>query len=607
MPTMGLSRFTKTCKPKETLFRWMLALALASASQVATAQIVVPKDAQPTCVVMKKEFNAWFAANGSGVPPDNLNFPKQTADPCTFFRWAEHMFFWVTSRSARGNRASYVFDSSPFYAVSPLDKDMRRALIAQDRLYPDQRKRASVSISQRGPEDEAVLVDNMGVMHKILQVEGGRNPIMEKDGQKIEIGGLEIMPDKMPIFHDTHGNLIENPILRDIASGQVINVRPPPGNTIVSNGHLFFLDLLGDVIAAEPGQADDHVLMARNNRLIYHMIQVNDIYAYFLTGTKNHNLNLTMFPTNNEELAPVKQYALNHGLVSFPDESASIVELKSSWIELPDKNDYSHYISITADVPKFKHLTDTHWQQIGWRQGVKLAMVGMHVAFSVNGHPELIWATFEHVYNTPNARYRYEAIQGRQPWSQQSCGNWLFSSGHAEPDEHPRDCYGIRIHACSGDQTIDASGMCIGANHSRMYMDGGDIHAYNGEAIGPSDILRISPWGNSEFRPTPNASLISIYNSIRVRLAKGDLRKNYIMVGAIWLADPSLGYGGGTDCATSSAKGSNCVANSSIETFQQPSNCLYCHRGPEDMLRGVSHVYRPLNPLFIDAPKSLIP
>jgi hypothetical protein len=599
---MQPSKLIKMSKPQGTLCCLTIALALGLESQAAAAQTAVPMDAKSTCSVAKNEFAKWFAANGSVVAPDSVNFPRG-APECMFFKWAEHVFLWVTSRRSGSNPGSYVFDSSTFYNVSPLDQDMKRTLVAQHRSNADQGKRASVAISQLGPENEPVLFTNTGAMHRIVQVEAYRKPVMEKDREKIEIGRIEIEPDKTPLFYDTQGNLVEDPILRDIASGQVTEIKPPPGNVIVSNGQRFFLDRSGRAVAAQPGQANHRVLMAQGDKLVYYMIHVNDVYAYFLTGTKNRKLNLKMFPSDAQELNLVKKYGREHGSVSFPDERALIVELKSSWIELPDDKAYADYVSIKADVPKFKRLSNEHWQQEGWRQGVKLAMVGMHVAFSVKGHPELIWATFEHVNNTPNAPYRYDAVGGQQPRSKQRCGKWLFSSGPAEPDPNPghkRKCNGTNVQPCkTPGQTVNAMGLCVDANHQRMYVDEGNVHALRNETIGPSDVLRINPWGNSISAPTFNTPIISINKSIRDRLTPGDVRKNYIMVGAIWLSDPG-GGSGGTHCPTSSAQGSKCVANSTMETFEQSSNCLFCHAGPKDMLGGISRVYESLRPLFLN-------
>jgi hypothetical protein len=574
----------------------IIAVALVLDSQVASAQTGLPGNADRKCVVTDTEFEGW-RTNGSFVHPNSVKFPDD-ADECTFFKWAEHMFLWVTSRPSQGSAGSYVFDSSPFYSVSPPGRDTKRTLIAQGRSSPSQRKLATVSVSQLGPGGEPVLFSNTSSRHPIVRIEGDVRPRAEKAGLKIEIGRVDIERDKPPRFYDTKGDLIEDPILRDV-SGQVIEIKPPPGNTIVSSGRRFLLDRSGRAIAVEPGQADQHVLMAQGDKLVYYMIHVNDVYAYFLTGRKNNRLRANLFPTSDGDMGPIRQYARDHGLASFPDDSALIVELKSSWIELPDDKSYDDYVSIEADVPDFRKTSDELWENNGWRPGVKLAMVGMHVVFSVKGHPELIWATFEHKHATPNARYQYDDALGEQPWSQQSCGEWHFSSGHAEPDVEERPCYGTTIDPCTlNGQTVNDNGRCVDANRARMYLKGDDIHAYDKETIGPSDILRLMAWGNSEFRETFTTRIISINHSIQDRLASGDVRKNYYMIGATWLSDPVIARDL-TDCEAP-VQGSNCLANSTMETFHQPSNCLLCHRDPSDMLGGVSRVYVPIDPLFPD-------
>jgi hypothetical protein len=45
---------------------------------------------------------------------------------------------------------------------------------------------------------------------------------------------------------------------------------------------------------------------------------------------------------------------------------------------------------------------------------VNLAMVGMHVVGSTKGHPEMIWATFEHIGNAPNDDYSIETQSAAQ-------------------------------------------------------------------------------------------------------------------------------------------------------------------------------------------------
>ena len=46
------------------------------------------------------------------------------------------------------------------------------------------------------------------------------------------------------------------------------------------------------------------------------------------------------------------------------------------------------------------------------RKTVLMALVGMHVVGSTAGHPEMIWATFEHKNNAPNSSYTYLSTSG---------------------------------------------------------------------------------------------------------------------------------------------------------------------------------------------------
>ena len=68
-------------------------------------------------------------------------------------------------------------------------------------------------------------------------------------------------------------------------------------------------------------------------------------------------------------LAAVKDYAKK----SFLDENALVVELKSSWIELPPGSGTADYVSITAQqVPEFDMSSDTKWKH---RSVTSLVMV----------------------------------------------------------------------------------------------------------------------------------------------------------------------------------------------------------------------------------------
>jgi hypothetical protein len=98
------------------------------------------------------------------------------------------------------------------------------------------------------------------------------------------------------------------------------------------------------------------------------------------------------------------------------------------------------------------------------------------------------------------------------------------------------------------------------------------------------------PGGNA----TSNTEIISINNSVINQLLAGDVRKNYIHTGSTWTI-------GGAPPNNNNQVGTNVMANSTMESFFQPSNCFDCHQG--NMLGspnggGLSHVYGPLKPLF---------
>ncbi len=179
-------------------------------------------------------------------------------------------------------------------------------------------------------------------------------------------------------------------------------------------GRPVFLDLSNNVVEVEQGQAGDNaVLQSQNGSPVYYGIHVNDVYAYFLTGVREGQITPgTSFPTMPGDLGQITAFASAHG-VTFPDPIALAVELKTAWIEassLPDPNDY---VTMTATIPTYDTTSMCQptsnpctWIPNG-EKTAQLALVGMHVVGSTAGHPEMIWATFEHLGNTPNDQYHY--------------------------------------------------------------------------------------------------------------------------------------------------------------------------------------------------------
>jgi hypothetical protein len=561
---------------------------------IADAQIVLPPDAKPTCTVPAVEFASWFESgsvtpNGIVTPADSVAFPNRPN--CSFYKWSQQMFLWLTSPVApKFGEGNVVFNSQIFFDVTPADPppSSERRFVPNDPKQP--RKDFRPAISQRGPNDQPIVADKTGKIFSVVRPEStpdGRALARDKSGQAVPIEKTGVAPSGKPLLIGPGGKPIDYQTLKNGAprlldkAGKTIDFRL---KTAVINGRTVFLDAQGRVIETEHGQADFTVLMTQNRKIVYYALQANDVFAYFLTGTKTGKITpaLTQFPTTVDDLNKIKAFGLANGK-TFPDANALAVELKSAWVEA-DGLDTTKYITMNAVIPTFDMSDKKKWTPNGSKE-VLLAMIGLHVVGSAAGHPEMIWSTFEHVDNTRNAEYAYtDAAGDPKKVLQDSGGKWLLSA--TPPTATP--------------------------NIAIMSADGPNIVAADNGEIGPGDTLRENPWGtvsNADKAADKNTELIAINNSVIGQLGAGDVRKNYILVGSTWTIGGKSPRGPRTigdepfDPANNTGPnevGTSRSANSTMETTSQSLNCFACHRG--NVLgtggRGLSHIWGQLKPLF---------
>jgi hypothetical protein len=304
------------------------------------------------------------------------------------------------------------------------------------------------------------------------------------------------------------------------------------------------------VSPANHRQAENNkVLMTQTGQPVYYEILVNDVYAYFHEANYKVGRPAPPFPTTIGEIDQLGAQ-FNH---AFPDADALLVALKTAWIEVPagEKKKYEKaFLMIDATVPDYRRVSKYFWASTNTVRPATLALVGMHIAFSTEKFPGLIWTTFEHVQNTRNPAYKYVADDGgTQTRNEDRPGQWLFFSmtGALPSRNEPR------MHVCNRDIVGDT--------------DDGTV-----KTIGPSNIVRFKPWGSDTDRFNDNTSIIDINGSVIAQLAQlapSDVRKNYMLIGAIW-----------------DGQGTLKLANSTMETFEPDSNCLGCHSQPK-----VSHIW----------------
>ena len=554
-------------------------LALVFSSEIASAQSI-PTDAQPTCILKNKDFASFFEGgkvmlNGVIKPPNSVKF-DDTVD-CNFYRWSEQMFLWLTSQAPQqssGRKGRQIFESPEFFDISALQSGERTFI----RHTSEFTSMLGVRGAQAGPAGLPVLFDKNGRLLQVAPVQTGNNGlplIRNRIGDLVEIAGATIGSDKKPIFRDAAGGIIQYELkqgdrqLRPIESDRIITVY----NFIIA-GQSYLIDSDGNVIDAEVGQASTNgVQLAQNGSLVYYLTMVNDVYAFFKTAVvKNRIKPGNQFPTTKEELNEIETFARAHG-TTFLHPQVLAVEVKSAWVEadrLPDK-DKANYITMTATVPTFnRDKDDAKWSPNSPAE-TELALVGMHVVGSVAGHPEMIWATFEHFGNAPNATYMYYSISGRKPKTvlQNMEGTWLFAENKAAAPFNVAHQQLVGAEICVTSMRLGVCGM-------------------NGK-ISPSNTLRLKAWGDAwNAPPSPqvsaktdsNTAIISINNSIRRMMPDGDVRKNYFMIGATWT---HLGQAPVADGHTD--RGARQLLNTTMETFNQaPDNttpssitCFTCH------------------------------
>jgi len=504
---------------------------------------------------------------------------------CNFHKLAERMFLWLTS-PAPGDYGSflYVFDTPAFYQVSPVGAQNQRLLTVNS---PYMLKTASVSIFQGGPEGDAVALDSTGKMRTFVRPK--RDPesraLLDRYGKPIEMAHAEVLRDGRATFLDKFGKPITQ--LIDL-SGKTIDFSVP-FKTVIINGKSMFLDRSGKVIETVPCAICPAALMAQagEDKLVYYTVEVNDVYAYFLTGRKAPVGGITAnnFPVTIEELRKVMEFAQMKAL---PNPKVLAVEMKFAWIEASSIPNIEDYITTRAYTPTYDKRDRRHWVREGWEPAT-LALVGMHIAFSVKDHKEMVWSTFEHVNNAPDTAYRYRVSQqNKLAWfsgeRSPECasprrkgraeGHWLFSPGALASKRHP--------------------------SNNMQHMHLGDEDIYASDRIEPSDLLRQKPWGSDCDNDFDNTPVLSVIASVQRQLKSGDVRKNYVMIGTTWSQNGQ--YNGAT-------AGSPKLANTTIETFVQGSNCLDCHKGSKSNMLGsyngpgsqggggVSHIYDATSPL----------
>jgi hypothetical protein len=582
---------------------------------------LLPMDPNPSCVVSSTMFAGWFQTPGTAIPApvntvfapaNSVNFSNLVQN-CIFYQWAMQDFLWLTSPTTSlygGN--GLIMDSPAFFDVSPPASDGSRTFLRHSSgfLHP-----LVLRSAQAGPQGLQLLFDRAGRPFQFKAAQAGAKPLVRTvAGATVEIANVRIERGRA-ILLDANDAVIQAqpslgvvpPQTKDRSATEIPTMIT--AQEFIINHIPIFIDPSLAVIDVEQGEAagpnpiGSGVLEAQlpaGGSLVYYATIVNDVYAYFKTGVSDGAISATQFPTGAiasnglTDLKNITNFASAHGAGTLPDATALAIEVKSAWVAAAGLPNASSYITMEATVPTYNPAppppSGTTTMTATGQQTIKLALVGMHVVGSANGHPEMIWSTFEHVANAPAATYSYINSSNATVPVNQNLANLPVIGGTSVP-------------------WVFCSPTATSFNNPHMSFNS-PPNIQGNPTISPSDTIRWKAFGGgSDLVPNPldassaasNTELISINNSILKLFVSGDVRNNYVMTGATWTeggAPPTSQFPeGGNQVGTSS------LSNTTMETYQQGTNsnagtgtnCFSCH---VTNTTNVSHVFGALKPLF---------
>jgi hypothetical protein len=270
----------------------------------------------------------------------------------------------------------------------------------------------------------------------------------------------------------------------------------------------------------------DGILVDQKGRAIYTTIMINDVYRDFVI--------------KNSLYKP-------EALRNFPDTTnfpIGAFSLKAAWKIVSPGEDASRFYTTTAKIQKLgyngKKIVLTNVLETA-----RVALVGFHIAVVVKGHPEMIWATFEHVNNAPYS------VADQLPGDQVAEGNYTFYKG-GTPWQDCNDPASPILKLDTATQKLSPVTQVF-----RQYRLGGGKSA--------------------------NQNNIDMLNAKMHRaMPRSSVWRNYAEVGAIWFVKkdalkPNSAFVSSDTLLT----GSKVLSNSVIETFTQAdtdlNQCFGCH------------------------------
>lgn len=302
------------------------------------------------------------------------------------------------------------------------------------------------------------------------------------------------------------------------------------------------------------------MLIDQNRNAIFYSIHINPNFAEFVEQNKL------------DDLPTLFQDAGKGGISSDLEFPPGALELKAAWKIVEPGEDVSSYFTRRARVPLLKS-TGQQVIATGGTREVNLALIGLHVVGVVQDHPEFIWASFEHVDTQGRRDLTPAAKANPLPGTPQELETLfqkypLFglstpvSLANQQPAQYQVDERSQKFQAATSVFRVFPAALTAQAEEDQALKT---LNAHMGELFASSD-----PSGQ-------------------------DLRRNYRMVGAVWIDQPGSKEPNGVFQANRSFEnspehtilaGEDALSSMAMESFTQQTapNCFSCHNTTRKMI-----------------------
>ena len=261
-----------------------------------------------------------------------------------------------------------------------------------------------------------------------------------------------------------------------------------------------------------------------------------------------------------------------------------IVELKSAWMVVDATHPPEGYFVTRALVPRLKiDAGNVVVDPKASPREVTVALLAIHVVFTIKDHPEFIWSTFEHI--DANGNPDTAPVASDIPSNihddpvVSNAGYALYKAGTLySVANNPRDPSELVNSFDESKQSFTRLGTPLSTSVFRLFPASkikGTVQDLDGDVV------------------AVNASMSKLFASSGT---PGDARRFYQLVGAVWLDQPGRDFGVGKKFANKDGQssdddgamvaGEDRLSSTAIESFTQPDqsisltgapNCFSCH------------------------------